>query len=208
MCIMLEVYVFMFYVYETYCCCCQPLSHIQFFCDPMDCNPLGSSVHGIFQARILEWVAISFSRNLSNPGIKPMSLESRVLTGRCFTTVEDKDLNLYYITYPFTPLLVIFSHLYQYLKMIFKPEAQATLSFFWGISRIYTKYQFSLVAQSCPTLCDSMDCSMPGLPIHHQLLELAQTHVHQVGDAIQPCHPLSTPSPPAFSLSQHQSLFK
>ena len=186
----------------------QPLSHIQPFCDPMDCNPLGSSVHGIFQARILEWVAISFSRNLSNPGIKPMSLESRALTGRCFTTVEDKDLNLYYITYPFTPLLVIFSHLYQYLKMIFKPEAQATLSFFWGISRIYMKYQFSLVAQSCLTLCDPMDCSMPGLPVHHQLLELAQAHVHQVGDAIQPCHPLSTPCPPAFSLSQHQSLFK
>ena len=70
------------------------------------------------------------------------------------------------------------------------------------------KSQFSSVAQSCPTLCDPMDCSMTGFPIHHQLLELAQTHVHQVGDAIQPSHPLSSPSPPAFNLSQYQGLFK
>ena len=67
--------------------------------------------------------------------------------------------------------------------------------------------QFSSVAQSCSTLCDPMDCSMPGFPVHHQLLELAQTHVHLVGDAIQPSHPLS-PSSPAFNLPQHQSLFR
>ena len=69
-------------------------------------------------------------------------------------------------------------------------------------------YQFSLVTQSCPTLCDLMNCNTPGLPVHHQLLELAQTHVHCVGDAIQPSHPLLSPSPPAFNLSQHQGLFK
>ena len=57
-------------------------------------------------------------------------------------------------------------------------------------------------------LCYPMDCSTPGFPVCHQLLELAQTHVHQVGDALQPSHPLSPPSPPAFSLSQHQGLFK
>ena len=57
-------------------------------------------------------------------------------------------------------------------------------------------------------LCDPMDCSTPGLPVHHQLLELAQTNVHQVSDAIQPSHPLSTPSPPAFNFSQHQGLFQ
>ena len=68
--------------------------------------------------------------------------------------------------------------------------------------------QFSSVAQSCPTLCDPMNCSMPGLPVHHQLLEFTQTHVHQVGDAIQPSHPLSSPSPPAPNPSQHQSLFQ
>ena len=68
--------------------------------------------------------------------------------------------------------------------------------------------QFSSFAQSCPTLCDPMNRSMPGLPVHHQLPEFTQTHVHQVGDAIQPSHPLSSPSPPAPNPSQHQSLFQ
>ena len=68
--------------------------------------------------------------------------------------------------------------------------------------------QFSSVAQSCPTLCDPMDCSTPGFPIHHQLLEVTQTHVHLVGDAIQPSHPLLSPSPPTFNLFQHQGLFQ
>ena len=62
-------------------------------------------------------------------------------------------------------------------------------------------------ANLCPNLCEPMDCSTPGLPVHHQLLELAQTLVHQVSDAIQPCHSLSSPSPPAINLSQHQGLF-
>ena len=66
----------------------------------------------------------------------------------------------------------------------------------------------SSVAQSCPTLCDPMNRSMPGFPVHHQLLELAQTHVHKVSDTIQPSHPLSSPFLPAFSLAQHQGLFK
>ena len=70
------------------------------------------------------------------------------------------------------------------------------------------KLQFSSVAQSCPTLCDPMNRSTPGLPVHHQLPESTQTHVHWVGDAIQPSHPLSSPSPPALNLSQHQGLFK
>ena len=64
--------------------------------------------------------------------------------------------------------------------------------------------QLSSVAQSCPTLCYPMDCSTPGFSVHHQLPELAQTHVHWGGDAIQPSYPLSTPSPPAFNLSQNQ----
>ena len=67
---------------------------------------------------------------------------------------------------------------------------------------------FSSVAQSCPTLCDPMACSTPGFPVHHQLPELTQTHVHWVGNAIPPSHPLSFPSPPAFILSQDQSLFQ
>ena len=68
--------------------------------------------------------------------------------------------------------------------------------------------QFSLVAQSCPPLCDPMNHSTPGLPVHHQLPESTQTHVHWVSDAIQPSHPLSSPSPPAPNPSQHQGLFQ
>ena len=68
--------------------------------------------------------------------------------------------------------------------------------------------QFSSVAQSCLTPCDTMDCSTPGLPVHHQLLVLTQTHVHWVSDATQPSHPLASPSLPIFNLHQHQGLFK
>ena len=68
--------------------------------------------------------------------------------------------------------------------------------------------QFGSVTQSCATLWDPMDCSMPGFPVHHQLLEYVQTHVHRVDHAISPSHPLSSPFPPAFNLSQHQGLFK
>ena len=67
---------------------------------------------------------------------------------------------------------------------------------------------FSSVSQLCPTLYNPMDYSTPGLPVHHQLLEFMQTHIHWVSDAIQPSHPLSSPSPPAFNLSQHKGLFK
>ena len=68
--------------------------------------------------------------------------------------------------------------------------------------------QFSSVSQSCPTLCDPVGCSTPGLPVHHQLPEFTQTHVHWVSDAIQPSHPLLSPSPPALNPSQHQGLLK
>ena len=95
---------------------------------------------------------------------------------------------------------------------------------FWGIMLMPTFFLFSfqnnfsvqfscsdqirLVAQLCPTLCDLMTCSTPGLPVHHQFLEFTETHVHQVSDAIQPSHPLSSPSLLTVNLSQHQGLFK
>ena len=88
-------------------------------------------------------------------------------------------------------------------------EALLSKYFYSELVKIYNlSVQFSSVAQSCPTLCDPMDYSIPGFPVHHQLLELTQTHVNHVGDAIQPSHPLSFPSPPVFNLSQHQSLFQ
>ena len=81
----------------------------------------------------------------------------------------------------------------------------------WHISGTYSfctaETLFSSVAQSCPILCDPMDCSTPGFPVLHRLSEFTQTHVHQVGDAIQPSHPLLSLSPPTFSLSQCQSFF-
>ena len=124
-------------------------------CNPVDCRSPGSSVHGILQARILEWVAMLFSRGSSRP--RDQTWVSH-MAGRFFTI--------------------------------------------WA-----TGDQFSSVTQSCPTLCSPMDCSKPGFPVHQKLPELAQTHVHWVGDAIQPSHPLLFPSP-AFSLSQHQGLFQ
>ena len=71
---------------------------------------------------------------------------------------------------------------------------------------LFHPVQFSSVTQSCPTPCYTMNCSMPGLPVQHHLPEFTQTHVHLIGDAIQPSHPLSSPSPPAPNPSQHQSL--
>ena len=132
--------------------------------DSIDCSPPGSSVHGISQARILEFLAIPSPRDLPNPGIEPMSLAAPALAGRFFTTeLPGKPLSWY--------------------------------------------GQFSSVTQLCSALSDPMDCSMPGVPVHHQLPEFTQTHVHWVGDAIQPSHPLSSPSS-GLNLSQHQGLFK
>ena len=78
----------------------------------------------------------------------------------------------------------------------------------WILYHCATSVQFSSLAQSCPTLCDPMDCSMLGVPVCHQLPEFTQSHVHWVSDAIQPSHPLSSPSSPTFNHSQHQGLFK
>ena len=85
----------------------------------------------------------------------------------------------------------------QYFKEVFKVKKKSP-----GL------IQFSSVAQSCPTLCDPMNRGMPGLPVHHQLPESTETHVHRVSDGIQPSHPLLSPSPPAPNPSQHQGLFK
>ena len=76
------------------------------------------------------------------------------------------------------------------------------------VLKLYCSVQFNSVAQLCPTLCDPMNRSTPGLPVHHQLPEFTEAHVHWVNDAIQPSHPLSSPSPPAPNPSQHQSLFQ
>ena len=95
-------------------------------------------------------------------------------------------------------------HCYPSQQTLYCPQSHSV-----SISLSLSFVQFSSVAQLCLTLCNPMDCSTPGFPVLHQLLfELAQTHVHRVGDAIQPSHSLSSPSSPAFNLSQHQGLFQ
>ena len=88
------------------------------------------------------------------------------------------------------------------------PPPQPLLQFITYSILEFLSYSVSSVTQSCLTLCDPMNHSTPGLPVHHQLPEFTQTHVHRVSDAIQPSHPLLSPSPPTFNLSQHQGLFK
>ena len=95
--------------------------------------------------------------------------------------------------------------------ILFLPKETCPLKAFAGKQKLLywlPSVQFSSVAQSCPTLWDPMNCSTPGLPVHHQLPEFTQTHVHRVGDAIQSSHPLSSPSPSALNPSQHQDPFK
>ena len=91
------------------------------------------------------------------------------------------------------------------MKLWIEPSIKYSTSTHLEVSLVV---QFSSVAQLCSTLCDPMDCSTLGLPVHHQLPEITQTHVHWVGDNFQPSHPLSSPSPLAFNMSQHQDLFQ
>ena len=132
---------------------CLDVKSYQTLWDPMDCSSPGSSVHGILQARVLEWVAISVSRGSSK---LRNQTQISLIEGRCFTIWPTREATN-----------VLYSQ--------------------------STEVQFSSVTQSCLTLCHPMDCSMPGFPVHHQLSELAQTHVHRVGDAIPPSHPLLFP---------------
>ena len=200
----------------------------------MDCSPLGSSVHGILQARILKWVAISSSRGSSQP--RNWTLVSHI-AGGFFTIgatrgyrvkrVAGNSLNRKKMIKE--EILAYQEERLQWAKDMVKDNtfySEFSKLFLMAEVKIMTLYMVSLnvskqilktiirsdqirsVAQSCPTLCDPMNRSTPGLPVHHQLPEFTQTHVHRVSDAIQPSHPLSSPSPLAPNPSQHQSLFQ
>ena len=144
---------------------------------------------------------------LPNPGIEPVSLASPTLADRVFTTAppgKPTDATTYSYSVPRPDLAACITN---------KPDPciSSCLSPFWVLSLgspSSLSVQFSSVAQSCLTLCDPMNRNTPGLSVHHQLLEFTQTQVHRVSDAIQPSHPLSSPSPPAPNPSQHQSLFQ
>ena len=99
-------------------------------------------------------------------------------------------------------------NIFSYSRMVILKRQKITNKNVRRVKQLYVVDQFSSVTQLCPTLCDPMDCSTPGLPVHHQLLQFTQTHVHWVGDTIQPSHPLSSPSLSTFNLFQHQGLFK
>ena len=131
-------------------------------CEFMDCSLPGSSVHGILQARILEWVAISFSR------------ERRVWVLTC---------SLHALLLPSVLLQLEFP------SLLWLSDIPLYICCWYFITKL------------CLTLCDPMNCSMPGFPVLHYLLEFAQIHVHWVSDPIQPSHPLSPPSLPTLSIS-------
>ena len=111
-------------------------------------------------------------------------------------------LGLFYFLYPWYRLNVCSK------THVLKPNPQCHVIWRCSLWDTLRSLQFGSIAQSCLTLCNPMDCSTPGFPVHQQLPEPTQTHVHCVSDAIQPSHPLSSPSPPAFSLSQYQGLFQ
>ena len=140
------------------CACAKSFQLCTTLCDPVDCSPPGSSVHGDSPG--------------NNTGVGCYALLQGI-----FPT-QGSNLHLL--------------HLLHWQVGSLPPAPPASV-------------QFSSFAQSCPTLCDPMNRSMPGLPVHHQFLEFTQTHVHRVSDAIQPSHPLWSPSPPAPNPSQHQS---
>ena len=149
-------------------------------CDPIDSSPPGSPIPGILQARTLEWVAISFS-NAWKWKVNVKLLSCIRLLATPWTAACQ------------TPLSIRFSR-QEYWSGVPLPSRNLL--------------QYSSVTQSCPTLCDPMNHSSPGLPVHHRLPEFTQTHIHRVRDTIQPSHLLSSPSPPAPNPSQHQSLFQ
>ena len=181
----------------------------------MDCSLPDSCVHGILQARMLEWVAVSFSRGSSQPGDWT---HVSCIAGRFHLNhqgIPKQQQNIVYWWFYFTSwqiegekVEVVTDFVFLGSKISMDGDCSHEIRRWLLLGRkamtnLGSLYPFSSVAQSCPTLWNPMDCSTPSFPVYHQLLELAQAHVHWVGDAIQPSHPLLSPSPPAFNLSQN-----
>ena len=178
--------------------------------DPMDCSPRGFSVHGDSPGKnIKNGLPCPPPGDLPNLGITPTSpaLQESVHS-------LPKMWILYQLSHLGSPRTLMWVA-YPLPRGSSQPRNRTGVSsvarrFFtnWAMREAHIKFQFSSVAQSSQTLCDPMNYSTPGLPVHHQLPEFTETHVHRVSDAIQPSHPMSSPSPPAPNPSQHQSLFQ
>ena len=140
-----------------------------------------------------------------------LSLENVCYKSFSIISIYNSFIPLKMSEYSIHLLLLAFLQKYFLMNMKFKQSSIVT-SFLLHLSSVgsaqWLRVQFSSVTQSYPTLCNPMNHSTPGLPVHHQLPEFTQTHVHRVGDAIQPFHPLSSPFPPPPNPSQHQSLFQ
>ena len=170
------------------------------------CDTMDYAVHGILQARILEWVAVRFSRGSSESRDQTQVYH---IAGGCFLLAKppgkpknagEGSLSLLQGIFP-NPGIEPESPALQADSLPAElPEKPNKVYINMIFVYIYS-VQFSSVAQSCLTLCGPINCSTPRLPVHHQLPESTQTHVHWVGDAIQPSHPLPSPSPPALNLS-------
>ena len=161
-------------VYPLWWCSVAQLCPI--LCGPTDYSPPGSSAHGIFQARILEGVPFPVPVIFPTQGLN--------LSLLCLLHWQADFLLL---APPGKPICHVTKHIHRSWELRIRHLCLGDYS---------TYHQIRSVAQSCPTLCDPMNCSTPGLPVHHQLPEFTQTQVHRVSDAIQPSHPLSSPSPP------------
>ena len=155
--------------------------------------------------RILDWEAYPFSSGSSQPMNQTRS--SALHADSLPTELSGKPLLWKAVTISFNKSVLFWPFL-EYNICCSDSLIQNSSSSHFEFGNTISSVQFSSVAQSCPNLCNPMKRSMPGLPVHHQLPEFTQTHVHRVSDAIQPSHPLSSPSPSAPNPSQHQSLFQ
>ena len=177
-------------------------------CDPIDGSPLGSSVPGILQARTLEWVAISFS-NAWKWKVKVKSLSWAQLLATPWTAAYQVPPSMgfsrqeYWSGVPLPSPSALHSLMYFKTYFVETPSAD-----FRVLNPPAASKEFSVKTLGVTFTWNPMDCIMPGFPVHHQLPELAQLMSIKSFDAIQPSHPLSSLSPPAFSLSQHQGIFK
>ena len=168
----------------------------------MDCRPPGSSVHGILQARILEWVVIPFSWSRDRTQVSH-------ITGRFFPIWVTREVVGISRSWATTHFLSFGTAMAPVGKSWRADVLQWPYTEAQGLVEVHSSATLDCsVTQWCPTPCDPMDWSKPGFPVLYHLPDLAQTHVHWVGDTIHPCHPLLPPSLPALNLSQHQGLFQ